>query len=183
MRNEHFNTFVELISNQFTYGGQKYAATTTKEATDILVDDFGYRWLLGTVAKYTKRFANLARERDLLKIACYMYILWLKRGFHLSKYGSKEIIDTTVEVKTAHFEEFIDRVKMFYISYGNTKGNIHSIYTKLAMLSCEECTFLDIKEIILLNIFISTYMIWNNEIPEELKTKDEDVYNETRTRN
>jgi len=529
MRNEHFNTFVELISNQFTYGGQKYAATTTKEATDILVDDFGYRWLLGTVAKYTKRFANLARERDLLKIACYskdtevltedgwklikdivdkgeavkvatlnpitkqveycypsnyikqhrnetlfhqkndyvdllvtndhslyikypkndyklipaqqankicyykrdfpyentkkvfeyhmiekyvnisyegkykvtreieekhikindwlkflgiflaegytgqgkhnksivgvsqskkanpkkylrikklldrlpysynmlndkmgfaiydmqlwehlsvfgkcrdkhipreflkyltkrqcnillkwlimgdghkrgynsysyatvskqlandvselalkagftskvsyqnsstkdiytisiskkykecivnskkdyraqikyndyvyclevpnhimyvrrngksiwcgncyMFILWLKRGFHLSKYGSKEIIDTTVEVKTAHFEEFIDRVKMFYISYGNTKGNIHSIYTKLAMLSCEECMFLDIKEIILLNIFISTYMIWNNEIPEELKTKDEDVYNETRTRN
>ena len=36
---------------------------------------------LGTMAKYIFRFRNLKREKDILKIACYCYILWLKMGF------------------------------------------------------------------------------------------------------
>ena len=75
--------FNDLIIQQLTYGGKKYALTDKRESTDQLFDDFGRGWLFGTMAKYCKRFKNLARERDILKIACYVYILWLKKGFHI----------------------------------------------------------------------------------------------------
>ena len=80
---ELLDNLFEKVARQFQYGGQKYAQTSEKEATDVLFDDFGKNWLFGTLAKYVKRYQNLARERDLLKIACYCFIIWLKRGFHL----------------------------------------------------------------------------------------------------
>ncbi len=46
---------------------------------------WGEEGLLWTINKYLYRFKNQHREKDLLKIATYMYILWLKYGFHLSK--------------------------------------------------------------------------------------------------
>ena len=73
------NKFIELVRDQFTYGGKKYALSQERESTDVLFDRHGKNWLIGTIDKYTFRYQNLARERDLLKIACYMYILWLKR--------------------------------------------------------------------------------------------------------
>lgn len=85
LKGEHWDTFAELIKDQWQYGGKKYEHTEEREVTDVIVDVFGMSWLFGTVVKYLLRFMNLHREKDLLKIACYMYITWLKCGFHEKK--------------------------------------------------------------------------------------------------
>jgi len=87
----HWATFANLISNQFEHGGEKYALAgfKDKEATDVISSVFGgeseFDWILGTMMKYLFRFKNFQREKDLLKIATYCYILWLKQGNHLAQ--------------------------------------------------------------------------------------------------
>ena len=84
----NFNKFSQLIANQFTHGGTKYAikGLDKMEATDLISAAFGGEnsidWILGTLVKYIFRFQNFQREKDLLKIATYVYLLWLKCGFH-----------------------------------------------------------------------------------------------------
>jgi hypothetical protein len=83
--------FVKLLENQFVHGGDKYTlkGQLDKETTDwvceICPGETGADWILGTMAKYIGRFLNFKREKDLLKIATYSYILWLKMGFHLNE--------------------------------------------------------------------------------------------------
>ena len=58
---EHYKVpepFIELVRDQFQYGGKKYANSNEKEATDVLFDRDGKNWLLGTIDKYTFRFKN-----------------------------------------------------------------------------------------------------------------------------
>jgi len=84
----HFDKFAALIGNQFKHGGDKYKlpGMEDREATDVISAVFGGEtqtdWVLGTMLKYIFRFKNFLREKDLLKIATYCYILWLKCGFH-----------------------------------------------------------------------------------------------------
>jgi hypothetical protein len=105
-------TFIDFIEDQFQYGGVKYASTNSaKEATDELVEDFGWNWLIGTQAKYVKRYRNQVLEKDLLKIGCYQYINWLKRGYHLSPLGTAEMMCTTVTTKTEHFYKFVEKLR------------------------------------------------------------------------
>jgi len=169
--------FLNLIRSQFEYGGQKYAYSKEKESTDCLFDDFGKNWLFGTLAKYCKRYSNLARERDLLKIACYCFILWLKRGFHIDRQGTKEIINTTVETKTKYFQTFIDRVGDYMGDYTEppTSADILDIvYLMLKGFADTEFRWIYEKE--LLEIFALCYFQWNKDIKN--KGKDQDVYNE-----
>ncbi len=100
--------FEKFILDQLSCGGVKYAHSNTREVTDILVEVYGIEWLLGTVAKYVYRFKNLGRERDLLKIATYMFILWIKFGFHQkeSERLEKGFVDTTIESKNKFFTQF-----------------------------------------------------------------------------
>jgi hypothetical protein len=85
----HWQKFADLVSNQFNHGGDKYKLPgfDDREATDVISACFGgesqYDWILGTMTKYIFRFKNFKREKDLLKIATYAYILWLKTGAHL----------------------------------------------------------------------------------------------------
>ncbi len=85
----NFPKFAGLISNQFNHGGDKYnlPGFTDREATDVISSVFGgssqFDWILGTMMKYLFRFKNFQREKDLLKVATYCYILWLKQGNHL----------------------------------------------------------------------------------------------------
>jgi len=87
-KKENFNKFVELVKNQFWHGGDKYKLNNTKEFTDGICECFpgesGVDWILGTSMKYLGRYKNFGREKDLLKVATYMYILWLKGGYHLT---------------------------------------------------------------------------------------------------
>jgi hypothetical protein len=174
--------FFGAIHRQFAYGGVKYAQTKEKEATDCLFDDFGKNWLFGTLAKYCKRFGNLKREKDLFKIACYCFILWLKRGYHLDKDGTDEIINTTVETKTKFFSTF----KESFIDYLGTEDfgwavvyrdkALSNIYNRLYAFG--QLTFTEINEVDLYDIFYYCYYIWQTEIPDDQKETDEDVNNE-----
>lgn len=96
----YFQKFADLISGQFNHGGDKYKieGLEDREATDVISAVFGgqsqFDWILGTMMKYLFRFKNFNREKDLLKIATYCYLLWLKTGAHL-----KEEHDTDTEKK------------------------------------------------------------------------------------
>lgn len=91
VKNANFEKFASLIGNQFKHGGDKYrlAGFNDREATDVISSVFGgeseFDWVLGTMMKYLFRFKNFQREKDLLKIATYCYILWLKQGNHLTQ--------------------------------------------------------------------------------------------------
>jgi hypothetical protein len=86
-----YKKFSDLIGKQFMHGGDKYKLQgfDDREATDLISSIFGgpdeFDWILGTMTKYILRFKNFKREKDLLKIATYCYILWLKQGNHLQK--------------------------------------------------------------------------------------------------
>jgi hypothetical protein len=90
VKNANFQKFADLIGNQFKHGGDKYKLPgfDDREATDVISSVFGgpseFDWVLGTMMKYLFRFKNFQREKDLLKVATYCYILWLKQGNHLS---------------------------------------------------------------------------------------------------
>lgn len=91
VKRTNFGKFSDLISNQFNHGGDKYKLQgfNDREATDVISSVFGgpseFDWVLGTMMKYLFRFKNFHREKDLLKIATYCYILWLKMGAHLKE--------------------------------------------------------------------------------------------------
>lgn len=94
-KRKYFPTFSNLIANQFNHGGEKYLHTIDKEFTDVICEfvpgETGVDWILGTVMKYLGRFKNFQREKDLLKIATYCYIMWLKLGFHLNDEHDEDI--------------------------------------------------------------------------------------------
>ena len=94
-REEVFKEFFEFIDNQFTHGGDKYKLDGNKEFTDLICEAFpgdtGIDWILGTCMKYMGRYKNFKREKDVFKIATYMYILWLKAGFHLKETHDEDI--------------------------------------------------------------------------------------------
>ena len=85
LKEAQIDTFCKLIKDQIVYGGKKYARTEAKESTDVIVESFGIEWVLGTCMKYIFRFHNTQREKDLLKVAAYMFIVWLQMGFHLQE--------------------------------------------------------------------------------------------------
>jgi len=181
MNLKHHIKWFDEIKGQFRYGGQKYAHSNQKESTDVLFENFGKNWLFGTLAKYIFRYRNKARERDLLKIACYSFILWLKRGFHLDRKGSKGIINTTVDIKSKYFQTFSNRVFDFIGDFNDLDLSLEialdKIYDMLYYFGKTE--FQEIKESQLFEIFALCYYIWENDIPTEQKGTDQDIYNAT----
>jgi hypothetical protein len=190
---EKTQTFIDLIKGQFQYGGQKYAlaGNNTRESTDELFDIFGFRWLLGTCAKYCFRWKNVRRERDLLKIACYLYLIWLKRGYFVERRGLKEdILDTNLEVKNKYFDSFVE-IALEYIDEGEIRHNLFTgnsvedvdlILAEFAEMSRCEKRFQDITENQIFAMFTLLYLIWEKEYSENV-THDEDTNNASDKRN
>ena len=170
--------FVELIEDQFTYGGKKYGLNANRESTDVLFDRHGKNWLFGTVDKYTFRYSNLKRERDILKIATYMFIIWLKRGFHVMPKGVNDPpIDTNVEIKTRYFNKFIERVKNTDISLDFLKSSdrMKSISEELGSFSNLE--WVNISEYSLIKIFRLAEAEWDLNF-KNVEEHDKDTENE-----
>lgn len=96
-KRENIKKFFDLISNQFNYGGIKYQLGDVKdrELTDVICDfspgKTGCDWIMQTMVKYIGRFLNQRREKDLLKIATFAYLAWLKSGFHLSDKHDEDV--------------------------------------------------------------------------------------------
>ena len=193
---KHLDIFIDLVSQQFEYGGKKYALNNTKESTDELFDRYGFTWLLGTIDKYFFRFSNLKRERDLLKIATYSFLLWIKRGFHID---NKRIapIDTTLENKKDNFPKFINEVKKtienfynsvslyeenYYLKPSKSDGELKKddtiIYEQSLMLSeLAKNKWIDIKEQEIIDLFFGVYLIWDRNFSNK-PGQDMDINNE-----
>jgi len=96
LKSKHFETFVKLIKNQFEHGGEKYKLGEEKEFTDGICECFpgetGIDWVLGTCMKYLGRYKNFGREKDLLKVANYMFIIWLKGGHYKKEKHDEDVL-------------------------------------------------------------------------------------------
>jgi hypothetical protein len=79
-----FEDFVGLVRRMALDGSTKYAGAEAyrKEAIDIIPDilsEEGYvSFVLGDLIKRIMRFKNQRRERDLVKIALWTYLLWMR---------------------------------------------------------------------------------------------------------
>jgi len=180
------NKFNELNRDQFIYGGQKYQNSETKEATDCLFDIYGFKWLIGTINKYVHRTKNLARERDILKIACYQFIVWLKRGFFNNKSGVKEPVNTTVKIKNEHFPDFVILINnyyesnKFYFEHLSIKETLEKIENILVSFANEG--WLEISQEKILHLYCLSFTYWHDKYYINNKAgQDTDTYNETRT--
>ncbi len=96
-KKKYWPKFEEMIRRQFEHGGEKYALAgqEDKEATDLVCEmspgKTGFDWIFQTITKYCLRYINEKREKDLLKIATFAYICWLKAGHHLSEIHDEDI--------------------------------------------------------------------------------------------
>ena len=180
---ENFNKFIELIKDQFTYGGKKYAHSKSKEVTDILIDSYGINWLLGTIDKYTYRYKNLARERDLLKIATYQFLIWLKRGFHNFDGGSPTLINTNINIKKEFFPKFVKEIEQL-LTYEEIKKILFDVSQKNYITKISETlkawaninSFTEIPQISVLCLFILAFKEWEENY-SHIAGKDKDTYN------
>lgn len=78
-RFEEFSTLIRSLALQ---GTEKYTGTTNKETVDIIPDVLGEEgyvsFVLGDLIKRVIRFKNQRRERDLVKMALWAYLLWMR---------------------------------------------------------------------------------------------------------
>lgn len=177
---EPLNAFLYLVNDQFSYGGKKYALNDQRESTDELFDIHGFKWLVGTNHKYIYRYHNLQRERDLLKIATYQFIMFLKRGFHITEGGiDSPPIDTNLENKRENFPLFKKKVKVFYKRYQKTLDVINNATERISEIFEEMSAneWQDITEADLLNVFCLAYLEWKREY-KNVKNRDRDTWNE-----
>lgn len=79
-----FEEFTELMKTLALQGTEKYsgAETNQKETIDIIPEVLGEEgytnFVLGDLLKRIIRFKNQRRERDLLKMALWAYLLWMR---------------------------------------------------------------------------------------------------------
>lgn len=182
------NKFIELVNDQFSYGGKKYGLNSNRESTDVLFDKHGHCWLFGTMDKYTFRYRNLKRERDILKIATYCFITWLKRGFFIKYTGLTDVIDTNIETKEREFPKFCKDVTEYieFLDEAEEKinkpkrsddENLNLITSILERLSKQMFRYAEKND--LFAIFRYSYHIWKNNY-SEVKEHDTDTYNESK---
>lgn len=80
--------FFNLVEKELVTGGDKYALSPGKEATDLICEVLpgrtGVDPIMSNILKYIFRFVNEERESDIVKMGAYLSIVWSK------KFGSKE---------------------------------------------------------------------------------------------
>jgi len=104
-KQKYWKMFTDILEKQFKHGGDKYTFDDTMEATDVICQmspgKTGFDWILQTIAKYAMRFLIFKRERDLIKMATYCYIAWLKGGFHLTEEHDTDTSEDKKDVEEA----------------------------------------------------------------------------------
>ena len=110
-----FDQFCSLLERQFEHGGEKYALDARSEFTDLLTS-IDPQFVAVTIAKYAGRYPVYFAERDLLKIATYAFIYWIKLGEHIDDLDQRPddpTICTTVEIKRKLWPMFRQRLQHF----------------------------------------------------------------------
>lgn len=70
--------FITAIFKQVYYGGSKYSlGDSDKEAGDYIVELFP-EFVESTILKYLLRWRQQKREEDLIKIATYVFMMWIR---------------------------------------------------------------------------------------------------------
>ena len=175
-KNKKLEQFFKLIADQFQYGGKKYALSgeNTKESTDVLFEQHGASWLFGTSHKYCFRYKNLKRERDLLKIATYQFITWLKRGFFCKQRGTIDALETSLSIKEMFFPRFCKIVEgqeeHFEVKGGDP---IQIIGNLLSMWS--DKPWEEIAEDEIITVFLLAFKAWESDFGEN-GGKDKDTW-------
>lgn len=186
--------YFDLIENQFMYGGKKYMTdSSTAEATDILCDKHGYNGLFWVMNKYIIRFRNLKLEKDLLKIGCFCYILWLKRGFHILPTGiDSPILPTPLQIKKYNFSKF-----KTFIEFSN--NHLLSVTSEINDKNILDDSYLDYAEKHIVSwsqnnkwnlvfqedidsVFINVFHVWQRNFAG-LNTHNEDIGKENEQTN
>ena len=108
-KRKYFPIFVELMRDQFEYGGKKYAQSEEKEATDLICEAWGMEWRLGEMNKRLLRFKNLQREKDMLKLAVEAFLVWLQMGFHLLKDNAHDTDTGNEKIKRHRKKSILDK--------------------------------------------------------------------------
>jgi len=118
------------------------------------------------------RYKNVEREKDLLKLACYSFLLWLKRGFFLSLEGSTEPLNTTVEIKTKYFDLFKSRATS---NFSDRTPNLADVERLLLYLY--QVPWPSIQERDVFALFGRIFVIWKLEFfDKELAGQDTDTH-------
>lgn len=182
---EGLDKFKTLILSQLEYGAKKYALSDTRESTDDIFDIHGKNWLFGTMDGYVLRFKNIERERDLLKIATYCYILWLKKGFFIKQDGLEDVLDTTVELKAKNFNLFQKRITdliQFWLESGylamfeNRTDEARLTLVRKFLSDWSKGTWKDITERSIIAVYYCCYLVWFLKYAYS-DTHDEDINN------
>jgi hypothetical protein len=170
--------FLNLVEDQFKYGGKKYQlqGVSTRESTDVLFDTHGMTWLFGTCHKYCFRYSNLQRERDLFKIATYMFLTWLKRGYFCKAGGTTEPLDTSLTIKELFFPVFKTKVVEANESF-SFKGTAPIEVIGNLMSTWSDGTWSDVNEDKILTVFLLAYTAWEKDFGIN-GGKDLDTWNE-----
>jgi len=178
-KDNRLEEFFSLVASQLLYGGKKYAlkGAKSRESTDELFDIHGMTWLFGTIHKYCFRFSNLKRERDLLKIATYAYLVWLKRGFFCKASGVSEGLDTSLAIKEMFFPTFQSLVTDFSKHFSVKGEPIQVIANLMSMWS--NGMWSDISEEAIFTVFLLSYSVWE---AEGWKGEDQDINNEEKSK-
>jgi hypothetical protein len=77
-----FEEFTNMMKTVALQGTDKYTGTKNKETVDIIPDVLGEEgyvsFVLGDFVKRIVRFKNQRREKDLVKMGLWAYLLWDK---------------------------------------------------------------------------------------------------------
>ena len=127
--------------------------TNVKE--DYLFERYTYQFLIGTIDTFTLEYGEKGNQKTLIKLSYYIYVLWLKRGFHLGDRNKVFVKNTPKAIKKEYFSTFANH-KIVKIK----ENTILNIVRKWSDVS-----FSNIKEKQVFTAFDSCYFAWLNRQP------------------
>ena len=150
-----FEEFMKGHVSQWEGGGTRYAYNDEKEWTDVICEKVGNKWIGGNIIKYAGetynevRQGNKAPEVNLMKIAVYAFIWWIKEY--------KETY-TTVLNKRKYYEEFKLKFRTELDSFSGDDFTQEVTHEEVA--SCVEDFITERDESLLIRMAVLGYVWW-----------------------
>jgi len=130
--------------------------TTVEDTVNYKKHKENVKYFLDEISKGKYPF-----KKDLIQIAVYMYILWLKRGFHLIRQGAKSEQNITPEIKSLCFSDFKFAVSQFADKIVSHRP-LRDSYIVLKYMIHKP--FNEIYEVEIVEVFTHIYYAWENNL-------------------